>query len=145
MLNSINHDQRRYVLTEGTGYTCLGFDIAERKRQTVLAWIGEEHADTIPLGTPEHYDAYMHAMERGYAHHRTTGERCPAELEPQLMGLEGYRIEVTSADGQRERFIVGMSTGWMPCHLAMKRRDSSGGCVAYIPKDATVRRLAKIR
>ena len=53
--------------------------------------------------------------------------RSDAGLTPQLVGLERARVEVVDHDGTRRRFIVGRSTGWIPCHLELKRRDSSGG------------------
>lgn len=48
-------------------------------------------------------------------------------LSPQLRGLEGKRVEVVTDDGETRRFIVGRSSGWVPCHLEVKRRDSMGG------------------
>lgn len=53
--------------------------------------------------------------------------RSDAGLTPQLVGLEGCRVEVVDTFGERRRFIVGRSTGWVPCHIELKRRDSSGG------------------
>ena len=35
-LHSINAEQRRYVLNCGKGYSCLGFDVAERWRAGYL-------------------------------------------------------------------------------------------------------------
>ncbi len=51
-------------------------------------------------------------------------------LNPQLLGLEGWRVEVNTSYGETRRFIVGRSTGWKPCHLEIHRRDSSGGMAA---------------
>jgi hypothetical protein len=53
-----------------------------------------------------------------------------SDLSPQLTGLEGRRVEVTTTEGQKRRFIVGRSTGWKPIHLELPRRDSSGGVAA---------------
>lgn len=49
------------------------------------------------------------------------------EVAPQLVGLEGRRVEVVDAYGETRRFTVGRSSGWMPCHLEIARRDSNGG------------------
>ncbi len=65
-------------------------------------------------------------------------------LTAQLVGLEGYRVEVVDVIGHRRRFIVGRSTGWRPCHLEIKRRDSSGGMSAD-PKYASVRAIERVR
>ena len=56
--------------------------------------------------------------------------RSDAGLTPQLVGLEGCRVEVVDKFGERRRFIVGRSTGWVPCHIEVKRCDSSGGGAA---------------
>lgn len=61
-------------------------------------------------------------------------------LTPQLIGLEGWRVEVTAQSGKRRRFIVARSTGWRPCHIEMPRRGVYGG----FPADSsylTVRKL----
>ena len=50
-----------------------------------------------------------------------------SDLSPQLIGLEGYRVEVETTYGETRRFIVGKSTGWKPIHLEIKTRRSLGG------------------
>jgi hypothetical protein len=65
-------------------------------------------------------------------------------LSPQLVGVEGWRVEAIAKDGTKRRFIVGRSTGWRPCSLELARRNSSGGS----PADRfyeSVRRLYKVR
>ena len=54
-------------------------------------------------------------------------QRSDAGLTKQLVGLEGYRVEAETVYGETRRFIVGRSTGWVPCHLEIARVDSSGG------------------
>lgn len=53
--------------------------------------------------------------------------RSDAGLTPQLVGLEGWRVEVETLYGETRRFYVGKSTGWEPIHLEVSRRDSTGG------------------
>lgn len=134
----INESMGLYVIPSGSGYSCLGFDVAERKRRAVLAWLGKGILDCQP-GTLQAYQAYLEAMRAGSEHNRKTGARCPADLIPALVGLEGKRVAVTKDGQEIGRFYVGKSTGWLPCHLEIKSRDSSGGCGAYIPEGATVR------
>jgi len=143
---TINREARLYVFPCGSsGYSCLGFDVAERRMRAAAAWLGKnELAPDAEPGSPEHLAAYLACMEAGRAHHAATGARCPAELSPALRGHEGWRVEVTEADGNRRRFIVGKSTGWMPCHLEVARRDSTGGPAAFIPEGATVRPLRPV-
>lgn len=70
--------------------------------------------------------------------------RSDAGLTPQLIGLEGWRVEVLTSYGETRRFIVGRSSGWIPCHIELRRRDSSGGVSAerdYV----SVRKLQRVR
>ncbi len=65
-------------------------------------------------------------------------------LSPQLLGLEGWRVEVKTTYGETRRFIVGRSTGWRPCHIEVKRRTSFGGVGAEREYES-VKRLYKVR
>lgn len=127
-----------YVIPSGNGYSTLGFHVAEQKRRAVLAWLGKGWLHCEP-GTPLAYSAYLEAMKVGADHAAKTGTRCNVDLTPELIGLEGKRVEVISPGERPRRFYVGKSTGWMPIHLEIARRNSSGGLSAYIPKGATVR------
>ena len=51
-------------------------------------------------------------------------------LNPQLTGLEGWRVEVERMNGEKARFIVSRSTGWVPVHIELSRRTSTGGIQA---------------
>jgi len=53
--------------------------------------------------------------------------RSDAGLTKQLVGLEGWRVEVVTTYGETRRFIVGRSTGWIPCHIELKLVTSRGG------------------
>jgi hypothetical protein len=70
--------------------------------------------------------------------------RDESALSPQLVGLEGWRVEVETTWGSTRRFIVGRSTGWIPIHLEVSRRDSSGGGAAD-REYKSVRKLYKVR
>src|SRR5688500_17969008 len=59
--------------------------------------------------------------------------RSNAGLTPQLIGLEGKRVEVVDQYGNTRRFIVSRSSGWIPCHIEMKPRTSGYGYPAYGP------------
>jgi hypothetical protein len=71
-------------------------------------------------------------------------------LTPQLIGLEGWRVEVMTAPssysqgGTIKRFNVGRSTGWRPCHLEIFNRRAIGGHPAD-REYASVRKLYKVR
>lgn len=63
-----------------------------------------------------------------------------SDLSPQLVGLEGWRVEVVSNYGEKRRFIVGRSTGWQPIHIELKNKNSSGGAGA----DTTYKSVVKL-
>lgn len=67
-----------------------------------------------------------------------------SQLTAQLIGKEGYRVDVIDMDGAKRRFIVGRSTGWVPCHLEMRNRSSRGGAPAA-KEYRSVRTIEKIR
>jgi hypothetical protein len=145
-LHSINREQHLYVIKSGTGYSCLGYDVAEKHRKAYLGWIGHECAP-MRKGTKKHYAAYRQALAAAEEHSRMLKRhgkphQCPVHLEPALRGLKGRRVEVVYPDGGRSRFWVGQSTGWAPCYLEIARRGSIGGPQAYVPPGATVRVVA---
>lgn len=140
-LHSINAEQQVYVMPSGGGFSCYGFDVLDRKARSVAAWLereaapGDELRDARRLvdaigahapGTAEHFAACAAAMDAGGNFARRTGKRCPAQLVPALVGLEGRRVEAT-VYGERVRFNVGKSTGWMPGHLQLHNRASRSG------------------
>ena len=65
-------------------------------------------------------------------------------LSPQLVGLEGWRVEVETDYGEKRRFIVGRSTGWRPCSLEIARINSMGGRAAEMHYKS-VRRIRRAR
>jgi hypothetical protein len=139
---TINAEQRLFVIPCGGGFSCLGFDVAEKRRVAYLAWLKHPVAP-VEVGTLESYHAYQGALAMVKARFDATGERCPCELTPALIGLEKMRVEVTTPDGEKTRFYVGKSTGFIPCHLEIKTRRSTGGAAAYVPEGATVRVIGK--
>ncbi len=144
ILSSINKDQRLYVMKAGAGFTCYGFDVLNRKAAGVLQWLksegraaemvlGAKRIDVTALdiparvGTKKHFTACDKVIDAGRIYALAAGRRCDVELTPQLVGLEGRRVEVVDDAGITRRFIVGRSSGWMPCHIEIARRDSNGG------------------
>lgn len=92
--------------------------------------------------------ATMPAAERVQAWERMTPAerdllRDNSELTPQLIGLEGHRVEVT-VNARPRRFVVGKSTGWRPCHLELARVTSRGGEPAAKAYES-VRSIGKVR
>jgi len=67
--------------------------------------------------------------------------RSDAGLTPQLIGLEGWRVEVVDKYGDKRRFIVSRSSGWVPCHIELQKRTSSGGGAVYGAPFQSIRKL----
>jgi len=130
---SLNHDQGLYVIPAGNGFSCLGFDVLEARLAAVAAWLGTALPTGVraTLGRYAQYRAVLATAEAKCSAERT---RCPAELTPALIGLEGSQVEVTDCWGETRRFVVGRSTGWMPCHLELATaRDDGGAAVMGAP------------
>jgi hypothetical protein len=143
-LHTINTEQRLYVLTCGSGFTCLGFDVCEERKLALAVELGVTLAGH-PVGTRAAYTEYDALVRIAAQRNRQTGWKSQSELTPQLRGLEGWRVEVVDRWNQRRRFLVGRSTGFIPCHLELSRRDSSGGCAVVGGPFVSVRRLERIR
>lgn len=126
----INRDQRLFVIPYGSGYSCLGFDVCERRTRA----LEKELNELYPLKTEKHrkgtlaaYEYYQKLIRAARDWFEKSGHRFQCELTPQLVGLEGKRVEVVDKYGERRRFKVGKSTGWIPCHLELANSRSSGG------------------
>ena len=110
----------------------MGFQIAFDKATAVAKWlIGKCVKIEIPnaetIGKIRGYREYEAVILAAKRYFEKTKERCPVDLSSQLIGLEGKRVEVVDRYGDKRRFWVGKSTGWIPCHLELARIDSSGG------------------
>lgn len=78
--------------------------------------------------------AMTQAIWDSYTRAEKEAARDLSGLNPQLIGLEGKRVEVTVPYGvQLRRFWVSRSTGWRPCHLEIARRGNQSGDVATGP------------
>lgn len=133
-----------YTIKTGCGYSCLGFDVLEKRYKLLhaeLLELGDSSLVEFPeeYGTIERYNQYQRLLDHARNYYKQTGHRFACELVPQLRGLEGKRIELTYPTGDKTRFNVGKSTGWIPCHLEIKTSRSSGGCAVYFPEGTTIR------
>lgn len=149
---TINMERGLYVTPEGGGYSCLGFDVlVERFNRLAGELIDPTLGAVTWQGMPRQFPHALRGTLEGYALYQALsdlaqrdGRRFTCELSPQLIGLEGHRVEVTSRLRWWRRFIVGRSTGWIPIHLEIARRGSRGGRAAdreYL----TVKDLGRVR
>jgi hypothetical protein len=125
-LHSINKEHGLYVFREGNGYSCLGFDVVINR---VKKLSDELRIPTLKFrkGSKNALNTYYKLVNEVYKMNKKTGYRSNSDLTPEFIGHEGRRVEVVRENGTRERFIIGKSTGWIPEHLEIKRRDSRGG------------------
>jgi hypothetical protein len=120
---TINAEWEQYVIPEGEGFSCLGFDVCMRRIDRYA------HNLVIPVpqvkrGTMEAYET-MRGLVAALEHQfQTTGERAVADLTPQLIGKEGRRVRVIRSEGEPPvEFTVGKSMGWLPIHLEIDASD----------------------
>ncbi len=140
-LYKIDEAQRLYVLHEGRGFSCLGFDVIDRRARAMAEEVIKRGEGTIEnmrvwlallddtanyaKGTPEHYAVCANIYDYAQINASVFGQ-LSCGLHPALVGYEGKRITCL-LNGERKRFNVGRSTGWVPCHLAVHNRRSRGG------------------
>lgn len=118
-----------YVIHFEGGCSTLGFDRVMELGNLLAAEMDRWDLTPLPAerGTMQAYDKYRMLSDLVFQKHRQTGYRSRVELTPQLIGLEGKMVEVVDCHGEKRRFVVGKSTGWIPCHLEISSRRSSGG------------------
>jgi hypothetical protein len=132
---TVNAESKLFCIPEGTKYySCLGFDVLETRANALARELSAKGAlvyEPKAYGTLSRYEQYRELCEIAYDIHKRTGWRSSSELAPQLIGLEGKRVQVTTPDGNKRRFYVGKSTGFIPCHLEIARRNCYGGMAVY--------------
>ena len=132
---TLNNEQQLYVIPCDGGYSCLGYDVCERRANALALELEKQHGikrqTPAARGTLDRYAQYEALCQTASDINRRTGWRSSSELTPQLIGLENRRVEVvhefTAGQPVKIRFIVGKSTGFIPCHLELKSSRSSGG------------------
>lgn len=141
-----NDEQGLYVIPSVSlkgrvnGYSCLGYEVAERKIRRMLAWLGYTSLDPLAnekvmaLGTVAHYQLYSRVLDHVRQRVNKTGRKCEIDLEPQLKGLEGRVVRVRKGE-EVYTFRVGRSTGWIPAHLAIGPKEDGGPVAPSGPYD----------
>ena len=146
---TLNKEHALYVIHCGDGYSCLGFDVLEQQYialdtelKTVSVYTPEKPARR---GTLRRYAQYRKLSANALTHYNVTGHKLQCFLTPELIGNEGHRVQVThqypGGAIETARFIVGRSTGHLPIHLAIPRRDSNSGPGVCLGNVISVTRL----
>ncbi len=122
----INKEQELYVIPFDSGFYCLGFDVLLKK---LIALSEELHfpISNVERGSIEAYEQYQKVIDMARIKHEQSGWYSNSELYAPFIGNEGRRVEVQYTNGEKERFYVGKSTGFIPCHLIIKKINSRGG------------------
>lgn len=126
MIITLNSDQRLFVFNHGKYIDCLGFDVCE-KRKNALANEIDEPLNQTQIGAIEAYNEYERIVDIARQKHAKTGWRSKSELIPEFIGREGERVEVIDNYGDQRRFYIGKSTGFIPNHLEILKKNSTGG------------------
>ncbi len=124
-LAKINAKQRLYVLHCGSGYTCLGFDVCQQW-SVALACELDVRMPKVRKGTKAAYKAYETLVGIAGKRHLLSGWRSKSELTPWLIGHEDELVEVVTEWGERVRFRVGRSNGFIPVHIQLDEKYFDG-------------------
>ena len=124
---TLDNKQNLFVIGFDAGCICLGFDVCQERSIAMAQWLGVEPPNSSYWGTINGYEKFKELIELCRFRFENTGEKCPSELTPQLIGFEGKRVEVVDKWNEKRRFIVGKSTGWIPIHIELKTSRSKGG------------------
>lgn len=124
---TLNAKDSLYVIGVAAGVTCLGFDVCHERSIAMANWLGVEAPDKSLWGTVEGYNKFEALVLACRERFESTGEKCPSELTEQLIGLEGKRVEIVDKWGEKRRFYVSRSSGWIPCHIEISRKGVQGG------------------
>jgi len=131
---TLNHKQKLYVIPCDGGFTTLGFNVLEQQATALAKEINVEWIPDKP--SVKQYERYQTLLLVARGKHNKTGWQSTSQLTPQLIGLEHCHVEVIDAYGECRRFMVGKSTGFIPCHLEIRSRQKVNGKWMLIdPKD----------
>lgn len=139
-----------YVIHHDGGYSCNGYRYVHEQTGRLADWLHAKGGGPIaldgvtPIGTPAAYALYRRVSDLCATWCNSRGIQCDIDLTPQLIGLEGHRVEVENVDGHTRRFRVGKSLGWCPIHLEIEAGDTGGPGAMGAPYKA-VRDLGKVR
>lgn len=122
-----NKEQQLYIIPSGkNGFTCLGFDACLNRTKKLAEEIGIP-VKKVRKGSISAYNEYLRIIDAARERNEKTGWRSKSELIPEFIGKEGQRVEVVTSWGETTRFYIGKSTGFIPCHLEIKKSNSLGG------------------
>lgn len=121
-----NKERRLFVITDTNSVSCLGFDVCFN-RLNALAKELDYTVQSKRKGSIKMYNELEALYKVAHIKHLNTGWVSKSELIPEFIGKEGKRVEVITSYGTTERYYIGKSIGFIPCHLEIKKSNSTGG------------------
>ena len=142
MLQKINQETRLYVIKEAHGFSCLGFDVLERRGNRLAKELGVQIDFTKLHHGEDKYEQFSKLQELAHKRFIETGYRCECELHPEFLPFLNTKVRAVFADGTNEIFRVGRSTGYIPCLLRIDNdRSMSGEAIDIEEKVLSIRKL----
>jgi len=133
---SLNTEQSVFVISTQDGYTCLGFKVCQQWTRDIAQELGRSDLEPTAFGTLDAYRQYEAVLEAARLRVSSGGQRLQCHLTPQLIGLEGKRVEVVDQHLDWRSFVVGRSCGFLPVHLELaSERARYGEPVSGAPFD----------
>ncbi len=126
---TVNRQLGLFNIPAGKGYTCLGFEMCFLRTQEIARELGRQ--DLEPKESEKEtlagYETYRKATDAAKERFDKTGQPLTCGLESKLIGYEGKRVQVVDKHGETRSFVVGKSTGWIPCHIEKRSINSPDG------------------
>lgn len=126
---TLNFKHQAFTVPSGRGSITLGFSECKRRTQAIADHYERQDLAPTEYGTAIAYFEYVKAVNYAEAEYRRTGQPCPVDLNTQLEGLEGRKVEAVTHNGERREFWVARSTGWRPSHLEASEPGAKAGTV----------------
>lgn len=123
----VNKEQKLYVIESGNGYSCWRFKVLFNKVNRLALEYNRVDLSVKYLGTKKVYTNYLKLLKIAEKRFKTENYKSKSDLIPEFIGKEGKRVEVVTSYNEKQRYIIGKSSGFIPCHLEIKKRNSIGG------------------
>ena len=123
----VNTEQKLYVIESGNGYSCWGFKVLFNKVNRLALEYNRVDLRVKYLGTKKVYTNYLKLLKIAEKRFKTENYKSKSDLIPEFIGKEGKRVEVVTSYNEKQRYIIGKSSGFIPCHLEIKKGNSIGG------------------
>lgn len=111
-----------YVISHpGGGTTVTPWDEVQRMIERYSIELLLPRPPAAARGSIEAYDTMVNLQAALKQRFDRTGEVATSELSGLLSGLEGKTVRVLTVNDEEREFTVGISDGWMPHHIEVRR------------------------